>query len=675
MKTKVFVLLFFSALMAVSGCHRIYNNQQTLADIDNAAFEPGEIFVYENKLYFAYEYGNENFYLSAELPGENSRKNRRNSILKAAVEEKIPQISASLKKDVTLAKNILAPALEKAVEEAAPAERNRGIVLATALKDAVLYRDAQGAVRISNPSDVPKEVFVKGRLSKIYIRRLLYKNAGAEIKAKYPDARRLVMPVDTIPLIPYIYVDLEKNTAAAIKLPDFYQIRKDVSPAVFSAGMIYSFFIKSHVFAVLKSPFTVVHRLFSTATNSLYAGLSPQIEHINGAPPPVNENAGFMDIGEFNKFLDFNITEEKYKGRVSTLIDGEAFFTDFIEKVTAATKKIYAHIYIFQTDPYSLTLADLLKKKSNEGLKVRVLTDDMNTVFNWTRDPKRLYSKDYVMPGIKKYLKTDSKVKVRTTPDTWGNVDHRKVIIIDGKIAYAGGMNFGEEYRFFWHDMMFRFEGPIALKLEDDFRKTWAFSGAGGDFASAAKGIFSKSPDYSKGVEDDMVEIRVMYTKPSSAEIFNAQIEAMMRAKSRIFIENPYFSDVRVIQELINARARGVDVRVVLPTETDGVMMSKNNVVKANIMFNNGIKVYFYPRMSHIKAAVYDNWACVGTANFDKMSLYIFSEISFGIWDEKFVNELINKLFLKDFDESKIMDKELELSPGDYIMSTLAAQG
>jgi cardiolipin synthase len=279
------------------------------------------------------------------------------------------------------------------------------------------------------------------------------------------------------------------------------------------------------------------------------------------------------------------------------------------------------------------------------------------------------------MPNIKKYLKEGSKIKLRTKLNTWANTDHSKVIIIDDKIAYTGGMNFGEEYRYFWHDMMFALEGPIVAKLKDDFMQAWAFAGAGGDFSAAARAMFKPTPDYRKDFEPDMYRIRVLYTKPTSAEIYIAQVEAAKRAKKRIYIQNSYFSDVRLTQELINARARGVDVRVIFPAENDNGFMDRNNVVKANILFANGIKVYFYPRMSHIKAAIYDNWACVGSANFDKFSLFVNGEMNLGISDPGFVEDLNNKLFIKDFADSKLMEKEMDTSAVDYIMTSIAAQG
>ncbi len=97
-----------------------------------------------------------------------------------------------------------------------------------------------------------------------------------------------------------------------------------------------------------------------------------------------------------------------------------------------------------------------------------------------------------------------------------------------------------------------------------------------------------------------------MYTKAGATQIFDAQLAAIKNAKRYIYIQNPYFTENRILNELILARARGVDVRVILPSTSDYGFMDSSNIVKTNIMLKNGIRVYQYPRISHIKAAIYD---------------------------------------------------------------------
>lgn len=671
MKIKIFVFIFF--ITAFLGCHSLYQKYQPLETMDGSVQYPNTTFIYENSLYFLYEHGDEKFILAAPLPETVSREYSRESILDAKVIDNFPKIDESKKEYVVLANDVLNTAINNIIDIIAPSEKNAGVMLITSARDVVLYRDENGNIKISEVGSIPKKISIVNKIDRYFLRKLSYEEIIKTLKMEYPAATKFVLPLDYIPLVPYIYIDTEREIAAAVKLPDYYQVQKNISALGFSYDAIYSIFIKSHLFAIIKSPFTSIHRLFSTATYTVFASFSPEIENIKGEIPRINEEAEMMDLKEFEKSLDSLISQEKYKGKIQILIDGNTFFPDFIEKATNAKHSIDIRMYIFKADPYALTLADLIKKKSNEDIRVRVLLDEMNTFLNWTKDPQ-MYSQGYVMPNIKTYLKENSKVKLRTRLNTWFNVDHIKVIVIDEKYAYAGGMNFGEEYRYFWHDLMLLLEGPIVLKLSDDFKQTWTFSGAGGDYSAAFRRVFTQTPDYYKNITDDMYDIRVLYTKPTSAEIYDAQILAIQSAKKRIYIQNPYFSDTRVIQELINARGRGVDVRVIIPVDNDSGIMARNNLVKANILFRNGIRVYFYPRMTHVKAAIYDNWACLGSCNFDKLSLYVNQEMDLAVSNPEFVEDLNNKLFQKDFAESELMTEELELSPADRIISIIAAQ-
>lgn len=675
MKNKTLVCILFFLIFVLTGCHRVYKKQQALQNIDDSTFDPKAVFLYEGNLYLQYSYEDENFFLYAKLPKEGSRKSKKNAVIEAEIMQKAPEDVGDRAERVLLVRDIVQQASEEVITDMAPDENNKGIMLLTGFKDVILYRDNAAEVKVCDPSRLPETVEVTGKIEKKTIRKEIYSKIINILKNKYPRSKRFVLPVDTVPLVPYIYVDIDKSIAAAVKLPDYYQVQKEKSPLGFSIDLFYSFFIKSHVFALIKSPFTSFHRLFSTAVYTLYTGLSPRIENIKGPVPPLYEGPEMMDIKAFDRYLDYSITEEKYMGRAKIFIDGNTFFPDMIGRFSKAKEKIDIRMYIFKADPYAITIADQLKARSNEGIEVKILLDEINSVLNWTKAPEQLHSKDYIMPGIKKYLKDGSKIKLRTKLNTWTNTDHCKVIIIDDKLAYTGGMNFGEEYRYFWHDMMFSLEGPIVAKLKDDFKQAWTFAGAGGDFAAAARAVFKGETDYGKKAEPDMYSIRVLYTKPASAEIFSAQIEAIRRSKKRIYIQNPYFADIRILQELVNARGRGVDVRVILPSENDNGVMKKNNIVKANIMFNNGIKVYFYPGMSHIKAGIYDGWACVGSANFDKFSLYVNGEMNLGISDPGFVEDLNNKLFMKDFAESELVTEEFDTSAVDYIMTSLAAHG
>ena len=110
-----------------------------------------------------------------------------------------------------------------------------------------------------------------------------------------------------------------------------------------------------------------------------------------------------------------------------------------------------------------------------------------------------------------------------------------------------------------------------------------------------------------------------------------------------------------IVGALVEARRRGVDVRVILPTRNDSGFMNTANLIAASVFLRNGIRVYAYPGMTHVKAAIYDGWATVGSANFDKLSLRINQETNLATSDPRFVEQLKRDLFERDFTRSREM--------------------
>ena len=126
--------------------------------------------------------------------------------------------------------------------------------------------------------------------------------------------------------------------------------------------------------------------------------------------------------------------------------------------------------------------------------------------------------------------------------------------------------------------------------------------------------------------------------------------------------------------ELAKARHRGVDVRVIMPVEGDTGIMNKSNVIAANTLLEHGVRVYIYPGMSHVKAAVYDGWACLGSANFDKLSLRVNKELNLGISDPGFVETLRRDVFEADMAASVELTEPLPEDLSNTLASIIAGQ-
>ena len=370
-------------------------------------------------------------------------------------------------------------------------------------------------------------------------------------------------------------------------------------------------------------------------------------------PIPEVSYAEGMNLAQWEKDLTRISGRKTSTGTIEFLVDGEEYFPRMLEAVRNAEESIDVRTYIFDNDDYAVQVADELKAKS-DTVDVRVMFDGIGNLAALRANSESMPA-DFKTPiSMERYLERDSKVKVRTLSNPWLTGDHTKTTIIDKKIAFTGGMNIGREYRYDWHDLMMEVRGPVVDQLQFDTNKAWAKASVLGDVAN----FFAFLSGKKENAEKTGYPVRTLYTRNFDSEIYRAQLEAIRRARSYIMIENSYFSDDATLYELAKARRRGVDVRVILPNRGNHSTHDTSNMIAMNTMLENGIRVYRYPGMSHVKAAVIDGWASVGTANFDKLSLEVNKEVNLATSDEKTVNELLDRLFIPDLARStEVLEK------------------
>lgn len=381
-----------------------------------------------------------------------------------------------------------------------------------------------------------------------------------------------------------------------------------------------------------------------------------QLPALNGAIPEIS-NAEPMDLDAFEKILDKLTGTRSDTGRIKFLVDGDEYFCRLLEAIETATESVDIRTYIFDNDDYAVAVADRLQARADD-VRVRVLLDGLGTMQAMQADPDSLPDGYRGPLSIRMYIENDSNVKVRNITNPWFTGDHTKTTIIDKKIAFVGGMNIGREYRYDWHDMMMEVTGPVVDQLQHESDKAWARASIFGDFANFVEFVKGKKAHADKGG----YPVRILQTRNFDSDIHKAQIAAIQNARSYILIENAYFSDDRTVYELAKARRRGVDVRVIIPSAGNHGALNASNKITINKLLQHGIRVYEYPGMSHIKASVYDGWASIGSANFDKLSLKINKELNLATSDPDTVNALLDQVFIPDMMMSREINSPVEVT-------------
>lgn len=428
--------------------------------------------------------------------------------------------------------------------------------------------------------------------------------------------------------------------------------------------------VRGQALGLLTRPVSSVGRLAWLVTQSTLKLKPPHYPQPDGPPPPVVERPG-MDPEAWERELDAMRLPPNYLGTIAPLIDGEAFFTRLVQAIQDAERSIEVRLFIFDNDDYALRIADLLKRRSRE-VRVRVLIDAMGTLGAGQAAPPGAASGGREF-SIVRYLRDGSAIDVRENPNPLLVADHTKSILVDRRLAFLGGMNIGHEYRHDWHDMMVELSGPIVGRLQYDFDVAWAYASFGGDLAYL-KALGGKERFAGEETRSDYVDLRPLYTRTLDPQVLRAQLAAIERAQRRIWIEQPYVSDDSLIAALIEARARGVDVRIIVPTRGDSRFMNSANLLAASVLARSGVRVYVYPGMTHVKAALYDRWACVGSANFDKLSLRVNRETNVATSDPVFVRRLEGELFEADFARSREIGEPPTAGWGTYITAYVAGQ-
>jgi cardiolipin synthase len=340
-----------------------------------------------------------------------------------------------------------------------------------------------------------------------------------------------------------------------------------------------------------------------------------------------------------------NLSENNFK----LLINGEEKFPEVLKTLETAEYFIHMEYYDWENDIIGNKIKDILLKKSASGLKVRVLYDDYAS-----KGIKRNIVKELKNGGVEVYPKI--KVKLAKFANRMNHRDHRKIIIIDGKIGFVGGINISDRYDnsidtgLYWRDTHVKFTGLLAHNLHRHFIVSW-------NTAQSEKLAYSKAlfPTVELTINDDIRALgQVVAGGPiyPMSNIMLSYFRIFSLAKEKLYITNPYFiPNESIMDALKQAAVSGVDVRLMVPEKSDSAIVGAASKFYFNDLLNAGVKIYLYKKgFIHAKTVVADSLvSVVGTANMDIRSFDLNFEIMSVIYGKLFALNL-EKSYLEDIE-------------------------
>ncbi len=327
--------------------------------------------------------------------------------------------------------------------------------------------------------------------------------------------------------------------------------------------------------------------------------------------------------------------------------DAESKFKDLFEDIKKAEDSIHLVYFIIRDDEIGNALLKLLSQKANEGVKVRLLYDDIGSFTTKRAIFDELKAAGgYVTPFFPFKLGTYSKINHR---------NHRKIVVIDGKVGYMGGINVGDEYfgkkRLSpWRDTHIKIIGPAVKYLQKAFSLDWLFS-TNEDISLSLARYFPLNERFDKNKR-----IQIVCSGPDSKEEANkcAIIKMINSAKNHIYIETPYFvPDQSFMNALKLASKSGVDVRVIIPGVPDKRYVYYSTESYIGELLSAGVRVYKYNGFIHAKMICVDEGiSTIGTTNIDIRSFQLHFEINAFIYDSVTTRDC-NKIFKMDLENSR----------------------
>ncbi|MGM8214968.1 cardiolipin synthase [Bacillaceae bacterium W0354] len=355
---------------------------------------------------------------------------------------------------------------------------------------------------------------------------------------------------------------------------------------------------------------------------------------------------------------DNDFTTDNYPNKnanISFFWNGKKLFDQFFKDIHNAKHYVCISFYIIRNDSHGERFLQTLKEKSEAGVQIYLLADRIGSLAINRKIVQQLKT-----CGV--HFSFSNKFKLSNFFHSVNRRNHRKIAVIDGEIAYVGGYNIGDEYvndsaKFAgWRDYHVRLTGEVVQDMLDLFCNDWE------------KNCGEQIDFQIHSIEEGSSPCRLVPTYNGSLE--SVFVQLINQAQHSIKIGTPYFiPSEKLLQILLKKLKDGVEVTILYPHEPDHPFVKEASIPYIRKLQRAGANVLLFTKgFYHAKILfVDDKIVDIGTANFDRRSLFINNEVNLLIFDPKVINEL-HSYFLKDLDEAMPLNEDWMNHPNRFIM-------
>ncbi len=340
--------------------------------------------------------------------------------------------------------------------------------------------------------------------------------------------------------------------------------------------------------------------------------------------------------------------------RTHLLCNGESKFPEVLAALEAAQHHIHLEYYIFNDDGIGRRIADVLMRKAREGVQVRFIYDDYGSA-----SLRRGLGKELLAAGVEAF--PFRKILLLFLANGMNYRNHRKIIVVDGRVGFVGGINVSDKYinangpGLYWRDEHLRIDGPAVLSLQHIFLTDW-------NFCSGLRIAFNEAhfPLSVDAMPGEVVQVVSSGPDSDHPDILYALVQAILLSRSHIRLTTPYFiPDKSLLDALCIAARSGVTVDLLVPGISDSWIVNTTSRSYYSELLAVGVRIHAYRKgFVHAKTAVFDGRvAMVGTANLDHRSFDLNFEVNAFVYHAAQAAELAAE-FDRDLQDADLIDPE-----------------